>query len=121
MRNFHETTPAVCRVGLLAAEAAGLIAERRGLEDADPVRWAAIDERLDALAIEAGAGRAVSREGLFLQACVGAAHAEEPEAKACLDHLARALVLKPLTGLLAYYVGSETDGSPDDRPLPQDR
>lgn len=111
----------LCPVERLAAEAAALIIERRGLEDADPVRWAAIDERLDALAIEAGAGRATSEAGMFLQACIGAAHAEEGEARACLGHLARALALKPLRPLLAYYVGSETDGPEDDRPLPQDR
>ncbi len=98
-----------------------LIVERRGLEESEPERWAAIDARLDALGAEAGAGRAVSREGLFLQACIGAGHAEEPEAKACLGHLAHALAVNPLRPLLAYYVGSESEGPTDDRPLPQDR
>jgi len=105
----------------LAAEAAGLIIERRGIEDADPQRWVAIDARLDILEAEAGRTRAVSREGLFLQACIGAAYAEGREARACLGHLAHTLALNPLRDLLAYYVGSETDGPPDDRPLPQDR
>ena len=110
-----------CAIGALAIEAAALIIERRGLEDADPARWNAIDQRLDALAVEAGRGPATSPEGRFLQACIGAAYAEYPDARDCLVQLAHALAVKPLTPLLAYYVGSATDGPQDDRPLPQDR
>lgn len=123
MREFHETNPAVCRVGRLAGEAATLIVERRGLEDVDPVRWAAIDARLDAIGIEAVRTRAETPEGFFLQSCVATAFVVDRHGRICMAELTRerARALKPLEPLLAYYVGSETDGPPDDRPLPQDR
>lgn len=107
MRELHETNPAACRAGELAAEAAGLILERQGIEDSDPKRWRAIDLRLEAIEAEAGAAVADSQAGRFLQACIGAGDAAPGDARDCLVQLARGLAISTLTPLLAYYVGTE--------------
>lgn len=104
-------------MGALAAEAANLILERRGIEDSEPKRWQAIDLRLEAIEAEAGSVRATSATGQFLQACIGAGDALPGDARDCLVQLARGLAISTLTPLLAYYVG--TEGPPThERPLP---
>ncbi len=113
-------TCAPCPVGPLACEAARLVVERRGIEDADPLRWRAIDKRLEAIELEVGARRATSRQGQFLQACIGAGDATGEEARNALRQLTGALALSTLSPLLAYYVDPTMEGpSPHDRSLPQ--
>lgn len=109
-----------CPVGPLACEAAQLIVERRGIEDSQPLRWRAIDKRLEAIELEAGAERATSRQGHFLQACIGAGDATGEEARNALRQLTGALALSTLSPLLAYYVDPKMEGPPaHERPLPE--
>lgn len=111
-----------CRVGELACEAAHLVVERRGIENTDPLRWAAIDKRMEAIELEAGSRRATSQAGRFLQACIGAGDATGREAKACLRELSCELAISTMTPLLAYYVDPKLEVPPSHvRPLPQDR
>lgn len=113
-------TCAPCPVGPLACEAARLVAARRGIEDSEPLRWRAIDRRLEAIELEAGAHRASSRQGHFLQACIGAGDATGEEARNALRQLTGSLALSTLAPLLAYYVDPRMEGPPPhDRPLPQ--
>lgn len=117
-----EETWAPCPVGRLACEAARLVVERRGIEDVDPLRWRAIDKRLEAIELEAGAHRATSQAGRFLQACIGAADATGEEARNALRQLSCELAISTMTPLLAYYVDPKLEVPPsDDRPLPQGR
>lgn len=109
---------APCPVGALACEAARLVVERRGIEDSRPERWRAIDLRLSAIEIEAGAQPATSPAGRFLQACIGHGDATGDEARACLRQLSCALAISTMTPLLAYYVDPKLEVPKDDRPVP---
>lgn len=103
-----------------AFELSDLIQERRGLEFSKPWRWVEIDRRIDAIEMAAGLRQAETREGLYLQACIGAGGAAPSEA-ACLNQLALRLATKPLAPFRSYYLGLDDEPHPHVFPLPDER